>query len=122
MGVVMEISDHIVVLDYGVKISDGNADFVRTDPSVIAAYLGVEDEEIEEQPEIASLVVEALGEEAASEAGIEVDPSVSPDAVAATADTAAPEEAAAVKRARKKAASPARKPAGKGKRKSGGGK
>src|SRR5690606_16867476 len=43
MGVVMEISDHIVVLDYGVKISDGNADFVRTDPHVIAAYLGVED-------------------------------------------------------------------------------
>lgn len=122
MGVVMEISDHIVVLDYGVKISDGNADFVRTDPSVIAAYLGVEDEEIEEQPEIASLVVEALGEEAASEAGIEVDPGVSADAVAATADTAKPEEAAAVKRARKKAASPARKPAGKGKGKSGGGK
>jgi branched-chain amino acid transport system ATP-binding protein len=48
MGVVMEISDHIVVLDYGVKISDGSADFVRTDPSVIAAYLGVDDEEVDE--------------------------------------------------------------------------
>jgi branched-chain amino acid transport system ATP-binding protein len=47
MGVVMEISDHIVVLDYGVKISDGAADFVRSDPRVIAAYLGVEDEEVE---------------------------------------------------------------------------
>jgi branched-chain amino acid transport system ATP-binding protein len=45
MGVVMEISDHIVVLDYGVKISDGDPLFVRTDPKVIAAYLGVEDEE-----------------------------------------------------------------------------
>jgi branched-chain amino acid transport system ATP-binding protein len=71
MGVVMEISDHIVVLDYGVKISDGDADFVRNDPSVIAAYLGVEDEEIEAVPEVASLVVEALGEETAKQAGIE---------------------------------------------------
>lgn len=82
MGVVMEISDHIVVLDYGVKISDGNADFVRTDPHVIAAYLGVDDEEIEEQPEIASLVVEAVGEEAAAEAGIDVPADVQPEEVA----------------------------------------
>ncbi len=48
MGVVMEISDHIVVLDYGVKISDGSAAFVRSDPRVIAAYLGVADEEVDE--------------------------------------------------------------------------
>ena len=97
MGVVMEISDHIVVLDYGVKISDGNADFVRNDPSVIAAYLGVEDEEIDEQPEIASIVVEALGEKAAAEAGIGVDPAVTPEEVAKLADTAEDKAPPAVK-------------------------
>src|SRR5690606_17365480 len=65
MGVVMEISDHVIVLDYGQLISDGDAEFVRNDPRVIAAYLGVDDEEEVDIPEVREdleAVADASGE------------------------------------------------------------
>ncbi|MEI8178800.1 ABC transporter ATP-binding protein [Aestuariivirga sp.] len=64
MSVVMGISDHIVVLDYGQKISDGDPNHVKTDPAVIRAYLGVDEEEEEKDALAAKAVAEALGDKA----------------------------------------------------------
>ena len=64
MSVVMGITDHIVVLDYGQKISDGTPHHVKSDPAVIRAYLGVDEEEEEKDALAAKAVAEAVGDQA----------------------------------------------------------
>ncbi|MFS0825797.1 ATP-binding cassette domain-containing protein [Pseudomonas sp. MLB6B] len=46
MGMVMSISDHIVVLDHGNVIAEGTPQAIRDNPTVIAAYLGADEEEL----------------------------------------------------------------------------
>lgn len=63
MSVVMNISDHIVVLDHGARIADGSPTEVKNDPAVIRAYLGAEEDE-ELPSEIASDIALAAQPEA----------------------------------------------------------
>ena len=64
MGLVMDVCEHITVLDHGITIAAGKPEAVQNDPAVIEAYLGVSEDEAEDEPEADGSGAASDGEEA----------------------------------------------------------